>query len=109
MCTFRALDFIPTFLNAANHNPCAGLKYSFLLSVGNASQWMEPITESCSYCNNLVQKHPEETDECGVPFYLYDIINCVYSENYFRCPNYNPHQLPECDLSQQYNEICGRL
>lgn len=108
-CNFRSLDFIPNFVNAENHNPCNGLSYSFLLSVGNNSEWVEPISESCKFCFDEVARDSSQVDECNIPYHLYDIINCVYSENYFRCPNFNPFFVKECELTREYNDICCRL
>jgi hypothetical protein len=108
-CTFQALEFIPNFINTDNHNPCNGLTHSFLLSVGNASEWKQPISDSCKFCFERVEKIPNEVDECNIPFHLYDIINCVYSENYERCPKFNPFKVEKCKLTKEYNDICCRI
>ena len=70
----------------------AGLKYSFLLSVGNETKWVPPINKSVEICNKYLRKPtPNKKDaatykafwDCfeTIPLYLYDIIGCSYNFN----------------------------
>lgn len=111
LCNYRAINIIAPANNNANnitYDPTAGLIAVFMLSVGNNTQWTSPITDSITYCFNAVLKQPDY-DSCGIPTQLYDIINCAYIEIFYRCPLWNPSNLPECDYTRQYVDQCYRV
>lgn len=111
VCNYRAINIIAPANNNANNitfDPTAGLISVFMLSVGNDTQWTNPITDSVTYCFNAVPQQAD-LDSCGVPTQLYDIINCAYNEIFFRCPVWNPSGLPECDYTREYVDLCFRV
>lgn len=93
------------------HNPVDGIIYSFMLSIGNDSAWKPVVETAAKHCNDVVEKKAEYTN-CNIPKHLYRIIDCVYSENYFNCPEnvWNPDGLNlECQHAKDYIDQCFRI
>lgn len=111
ICNYRILDFLPKEnSNEKNftHDPTKGMISSFMLSVGNATNWAKAVNESCSYCNEVIEK-VEEFDSCGIPNHLYEIFDCAYNEIFYNCPPWNPHNITECEYTKQYIDLCFRV
>lgn len=83
-----------------------GISQSFLLSVGNDSQWVEPVTSSCEECHKKNLPIRNASDCEVIPIQIYTIINCAYNTIYFKCPPWNPHNLKECDYTRDYIRDC---
>lgn len=110
VCNYRSFGAIPQAnetTNNATHDSTSALAYSFLLSVGNDTQWTGVVDESLSYCSSIVIKQAL-FDTCGFPFHLFEIIDCSYNEIYFRCPFWNPFNLKACDYTREYIDLCFR-
>lgn len=87
-------------------NPAA-LVTSFLLSVGNDTQWAPVVTNSVQRCYDDIWGASDGTVLCGfIPISFFDIINCCYIEDYLKCPNYNPYSLSECDYTYKFVKDC---
>lgn len=63
----------------------AGLIGSFMMSVNDSSIWKEPVNEVVQACVRAIKKPPDLADyhnywDCyeKIPFYLYDIVDCIY-------------------------------
>lgn len=83
-----------------------GLIYSFLLSVGNDTKWQPVVTATVNDCNAQYSVNQNGFDCDVIPSNLYSIIDCSYNEQFLKCPNYNPHNLKECEYTQQYIQQC---
>lgn len=84
-----------------------GLVNSFLSSVENDKRW-EPIVRSSSQRCSADLKGSVEGFECEViPNELGKIIDCCSTENYLKCPNYNPKGRSECQATREYVEECS--
>lgn len=112
ICNYQRINLIPNGINLNSQNftydPTAGLIYSFMLSVGNDTQWTETISDSTNYCTGVVSKQAT-FDSCGIPIHLYTIINCAYNELFFRCPPWNPSNLNACEYTKEYIDTCFRI
>lgn len=83
-----------------------GLVYSFMLSVGNDTQWF-PVVNGTSYRCYLSYSETQNGVDCGgIPLNLYDVIGCCYNENFLKCPPWNPHNIKQCDQTWQYVKKC---
>lgn len=83
-----------------------GLISSYSISVGNDTKWLPVITNAVTSCYQQYSENPDGYD-CGViPMNLYSIIDCSYNEQFLKCPNYNPHNLKECEYTLQYIAQC---
>lgn len=103
-CAYRALGVLNELNSKINWT---GLVYSFMLSIGNDTQWKVPIRDSCHLCyNKSLPIRPAALDCEVIPLQLYGIINCAYNEIYYRCPPWNPHQLKECEYTREYIHDC---
>lgn len=85
-----------------------GLVYSFLLSVGNDTQWEPVLNLVCERCYQQFSGNPREDEYyCEeIPISLFTVIDCSYVQNFVMCPTYNPHNAKECDYSMQYIKKC---
>lgn len=83
-----------------------GLIYSFMLSVGNDTQWKPVISESSNNCVLQFDGAGGEMDCEVIPKSLYDILNCVYSRNYQKCPPWNPYGLEACQYTMMFVKKC---
>lgn len=84
-----------------------GLAKSFMLSVGNDSQWEEPVESSCEEClRRSLPIRPAATDCLEMPLQIYTVINCAYNEIYLKCPPWNPHDIKECEFTKQFIQEC---
>lgn len=83
-----------------------GLIYSFLLSVGNDTQWLPVITESTQRCYDDIPNTYENDCSNRMPKQLYSIIDCCYKENFLKCAKWNPFDIKECEYTTEYVSIC---
>lgn len=83
-----------------------GLIYSFMLSVGNDTQWAPVITGSSEKCISQFDGAGGEMDCDVIPMAFYDVLNCVYSQNYQKCPTWNPHGIEACQYTIQFVQKC---
>lgn len=84
----------------------AGLIYSFMLSVGNDTQWEPIITESVNWCNDQYGGVTSKYECKVIPLNLYEIVDCTTVQDYLKCPPWNPHNLPECQQTQEFVRDC---
>lgn len=84
-----------------------GLVYSFMLSVGNDTQWL-PVVNASSYRCYTQYSESNNGYACEViPLNLFTVINCGYDENFLKCPPWNPNNVPACTYTWQYVSQCG--
>lgn len=110
-CCLNTLGVMNTMVNEDGKKQIEvdwkGLVYSFLLSVGNDTQWTPIITETVQRCYSQFS----ETNEflCGdrIPSHLFLIIDCSYLEHYLKCAKWNPHDLKECEYTYKYVQKCS--
>jgi hypothetical protein len=105
LCNYRTVGFIPKKTQTSGFDLCKGLTYSFALSVGNKTSWVDVIESSCSKCVEKAEKS-EEFDSCGIPLYLFEIIDCAYIEQFLNCVDLNPYRIEQCDLTREYVRDC---
>lgn len=113
-CTFGKIGLLnPVYLEDGTQDKSAvdwnGLVYSFMLSVGNDSQWL-PVVNSSSYRCFLTYSESQNGFYCDViPLNLFDVIGCCYNENFLKCPPWNPYKIKECEQTWQYVKQCFTL
>lgn len=106
-CCYKKLGALSDDWNSLAAVNITGLIYSFMLSVGNDSQWEPLITQSVVECNQERFSRKVSQLRCGVlPERLYDVINCVYMQCFVKCPTWNPHGLKNCHRTYQYVNNC---
>lgn len=91
-CIYQYMKVIDSTVIRKGAKP-DGLKYSFLLSVGNLTAWIDPISKAVDDCNRwLFQSVPNKRSspddynlywDCyeTIPLYLYSVIDCSYTFN----------------------------
>lgn len=84
-----------------------GLISSFLLSVGNDTKWRPVVTNAVTRCYEQNSENQNGYDCEVIPMNLYLIIDCSYNEQFLKCPNYNPHNIKECEYTHQYIDQCS--
>lgn len=83
-----------------------GLIYSFLLSVGNDTQWLPVVTKSSRRCYDDIPNTYENNCNNRIPKQLYSIVDCCYIENYLKCAKWNPYDVKECAYTIEYVSTC---
>lgn len=77
-----------------------------MISVGSDSVWEPVVSKSTQRCYDDFNGVSKDL-YCNAPMnFLYDIVNCVYKENFLRYPNYNPSGLTGCEAARQYIDEC---
>lgn len=103
-CLYQRLGVLSSQGYAINPQ---GLAYSFMLSVGNDSQWQQVVTDSCDQCVGGYNPQVKPPVDCEIiPIVLYHMINCAYNEIYVNCPPWNPESLNECNYTKDYVNSC---
>lgn len=105
LCNYRTIGFIPKTSQSSTFDPTKGLTYSFALSIGNSSNWMDIIETACTNCYENTEK-TDDFDSCGIPLSLFTVIDCAYSEMFIKCAEFNPHRIEECALTKEYVRDC---
>jgi hypothetical protein len=105
VCAMNTLGVLSSITEPSDVN-CAGLVGSFLMSVGNDSQWLPVINASVTRCFSQMSGSNTGYDCTVVPNSLYAIADCSYKENYLKCPNWNPNKYEACTYSHDYIEKC---
>lgn len=79
---------------------------SFLASVGNDPIWVPVTTSAVERCyNDIWGTSPEK--KCGyLPNDFFNIVDCVYTEHFLKCPVWNPKHLIECSYTYKYVDQC---
>lgn len=104
-CCNRKLGIVSDDWNSSTDINITGLIYSFMLSVGNDSQWVPLITGSVTECNHFFTKSSKL--HCGIlPERMYNVITCVYKGCFVKCPTWNPHELENCHRTYHYVNKC---
>lgn len=83
-----------------------GLVYSFLLSVGNDTKWEPVLMDSVARCNEQFGGTANGYECSVIPLSLYDVIGCSYIQNYLKCANWNPYEMPECKYTYEFASTC---
>ena len=108
---FKFLGILKTVTNddGSTHSDVSaeGLIYSFLLSVGNDTQWSPVINNTVARCYSQFSDTNEFYCKGAIPSFLMEVIDCCYIENYLKCPKWNPSSLPECDYTYKYVQQCN--
>lgn len=108
-CSFRKLKVLK---DARKKNDSAavinwhGLANSVLFSVNNDTRWVPVVKKSAEYCYNQNINGTSVYDCDVIPMSLYDIIDCIYAEDFLNCPVWNPNQIPECKYTREFIENC---
>lgn len=84
----------------------AGITYSFMLSVGNDTQWTPLITETSNRCVSQFAGDGGRVTCEVIPEAFYHVINCGYIQNYLKCPTWNPAGINECQYTYQFVKLC---
>lgn len=84
----------------------AGLIYSFMLSVGNDTQWAPVIAYSSNRCSVHITDKNGQLDCDVIPKSLYDVIDCQYIQNYLNCPTWNPKGIEACHYTMTFVKKC---
>lgn len=80
---------------------------SFLLSVGNSTLWAPIVSATVYKCyQELWGTHVKEEVCSFIPGSFYPIVSCSYTENFLKCPVWNPQQINECNFTLEYVEKC---
>lgn len=107
VCCYRKLGVVSDDWNSSTDINITGLIYSFMISIGNDSQWEPLIAKSVIECNH--RHFSEKTSQlyCKIlPERMYDVITCVYKRCFVKCPTWNPHELEGCHRTYQYVNKC---
>lgn len=106
-CCYRKLGIVSDDWNSSTDINITGLIYSFMLSIGNDSQWKPLITRSVVACNEQHFLTKGSQLRCGIlPERMYDVITCVYKQCFVKCPTWNPRALENCHRTYQYVNKC---
>lgn len=110
-CSFRLLGVMTVIRNddgsvaQVDVNP-GGLVHSFLLSVGNDSQWIPVLSASTTRCYSQFSETSNGYECDVIPKNLFSVIDCSYNENYLKCPPWNPANLKECEFTYKFVQKC---
>lgn len=110
-CGLNTLGVLHTATNNEGKNQIDvywhGLVYSFLLSVGNDTQWTPVINETVQRCYNQFSETNEFDCSGRIPNHIFSIIECCYVEHFLKCAKWNPHGLKECEFTYKYVQKCS--
>jgi hypothetical protein len=79
---------------------------SFLLSVKNETKWQLVVNSSIQTCQSRKAPNDKTTCDGKIPLDLFEIVDCVYNNNYGNCPFWNPSNLKECNHTLEYYQLC---
>lgn len=106
-CCYKKLGVVSDDWNSPAGINVTGLIYSFMLSIGNDSQWEPLITQSVVECNQKHFSGESSQLRCDIlPERMYDVITCVYTMCFVKCPTWNPYGLENCHRTYQYVNDC---
>ena len=83
-----------------------GYLYSFMLSVGNDTQWEPIIKDVVDRCYNQFASTGNGYYCEIIPYTLWSVAECCYMELFMKCPNWNPQGLASCALTYEYAVKC---
>lgn len=102
-CIYQSLNILNNQSLSIN---AEGLATTFMLSVGNDSDWKGVVTESCDDCVQQASPILNVTDCNVIPLQFYSVVNCAYNEIYKQCPSWNPSSVQECEYTKEYVQSC---
>lgn len=82
-----------------------GIANGLMLSIGNDSRWTSVIEISVERCYEQFFD-PTPSRFCAIPDSIFEVIDCTYTQNFMKCPIWNPHGIAECEYTMRYVTEC---
>ena len=83
-----------------------GFINSFMLSVGNDTQWEPIIKDVVGRCYSQFAGSSSDYYCEIIPYTLWNVAQCCYVELFMKCPNWNPKGLSSCAKTYEYAVKC---